>query len=67
MTKFLLSQSECLIEESDKNGRRAIHLAAYMGYDNIVEILLQKQVEVDAKVRINKCFSIVIILYFIPL
>lgn len=48
--KFLLAH-QASIEESDKNGRRALHVAAHMGHDQIVELLLEELAKVDAKVQ----------------
>lgn len=55
MTEYL-AQIGCVINASDRQDRRALHFAAYMGHDGIVRALIAKGADVDVKVIYLKFF-----------
>lgn len=57
MTEYL-AQIGCVINASDRQDRRALHFAAYMGHDGIVRALIAKGADVDVKVIYLKFFFI---------
>ncbi len=47
MIEKLLSNSKVDINQQDARGRTALYIAAYLGYKNIVELLLQHKAKID--------------------